>query len=615
MERDAIPTLLLSLKTAGVATLIAFAAGTAAAWLMAGRRFRGKTALDALFLAPLVLPPTVVGFVLLLMIGSRSPIGRAAESMLGQGLLFTWPSAVLAATVVAFPLMYRTARGAFEQIDRNILAAGRTLGAGRSRVFRELGMALAWPGIVAATVLTFARALGEFGATLMVAGNLPGRTRTIPLAIYTDVESGDLHRAGVWVGIIVVITVVVAILANRVTLKAPRLRRQVPARPRVEAPLHPASLSAFTSPGSMHPTLVATIARRLGSFTLDISFSATRPCAIVGASGAGKSLLLRCLSGLETPDAGRIVVNGREVFDGSTGVALTPAQRSVGHVFQSYALFPHLSVFENVAFGLRHLTEEDRAERVWRLLSSAGLDDVADRFPPDLSGGQQQRVAVLRALAIEPQLLLLDEPLSALDSHLRYRLERMLAKAVRDFRGVTLLVTHNLEEAFRICEDLVVLDEGRVVAAGDKHAVFAQPRNLRAAIVTGCKNISRARRQQGLVVVAEDWGGIELVLPADIVPEGPTHVGIRAHQLTLHAEPPPEDTLNAFSCTFLEASETPHRMTVHVQLTEGGGQLQLEMMKDAWGILSGKPQPWTVVLAPNRLMPLREDLVGPAVLA
>jgi molybdate transport system permease protein len=187
----------ISLATSIVATAITLVAGVAAAAWRERRRGPLAVVVDCVFLLPLVLPPTVVGFLLLLLFGRRGPIGSLLES-LGAGVVFSWPATVIAAATVAFPLMYLSARAALEQVDPHLAEAARTLGANEWRIFREILIPLAWPGLLAGIILTFARALGEFGATLMIAGDIPGRTETIPLAIYFAVESGDMQRAWLW---------------------------------------------------------------------------------------------------------------------------------------------------------------------------------------------------------------------------------------------------------------------------------------------------------------------------------------------------------------------------------------------------------------------------------
>jgi molybdate transport system permease protein len=190
----------ISLATSVTATIVTLVLGlTAAAW-REGRRGPAVAVVDGILLLPLVLPPTVVGFFLLLLFGRNGPLGKLLFQM-GTTVVFSWPATVIAAAVVAFPLMYLTARAALEQVEPRLLQAARTLGATEWRVFREVALPLAWPGILAGTILAFARALGEFGATLMLAGNIPGRTATIPIAIYFAVEANDVPQALFWCGL------------------------------------------------------------------------------------------------------------------------------------------------------------------------------------------------------------------------------------------------------------------------------------------------------------------------------------------------------------------------------------------------------------------------------
>ncbi|MFN5873166.1 MAG: molybdate ABC transporter permease subunit, partial [Aphanizomenon sp.] len=196
MPQDLSP-LWISLKTALLATFITFFLGISAAYWMLGYRGKGKSLIEGIFVAPLILPPTVVGFLLLLFFGKNGPVGKLLEPF-DATIVFTWYGAAIAATVVSFPLMYKTALAAFSQIDANLLRVARTLGAKELTIFWRISLPLAFPGIIAATTLAFARALGEFGATLMLAGNIPGQTQTIPMAIYFAVESGSINEAWFW---------------------------------------------------------------------------------------------------------------------------------------------------------------------------------------------------------------------------------------------------------------------------------------------------------------------------------------------------------------------------------------------------------------------------------
>ena len=212
----------ISLKIALTATLITFLTGLAAAWGITYLR-RGKHIVDSLLSIPMVLPPTVVGFLLLLLFGRNSAFGRFLDGI-GVNLIFTWQGAVIAAVVVSFPVMYRGARGAMEQVDRNLVYAARTLGMREFTILRRVILPSAWPGIAAAAVLSFARALGEFGATIMIAGNLPGRTQTMAVAVYTAMQGGNRELAMKWVLIIVSFSVATLILMNYWTGRSRRAK-------------------------------------------------------------------------------------------------------------------------------------------------------------------------------------------------------------------------------------------------------------------------------------------------------------------------------------------------------------------------------------------------------
>lgn len=203
----------ISMKTAVTATIVTFFLGIAAAWFVAGYRGKLKGMIDGVLTLPMVLPPTVVGFFLLIVFGRNGPVGKLLY-FFGTQIIFSWWATVIAAAVVAFPLMYKAARGAFEQVDRNVIYAARTLGVSEWRIFWRVTVPLAWPGVAAGTVLAFARALGEFGATLMVAGNIPGKTQTIPVAIFFAAEGGEMGKALMWVALIFGVSLAVMTLMN-----------------------------------------------------------------------------------------------------------------------------------------------------------------------------------------------------------------------------------------------------------------------------------------------------------------------------------------------------------------------------------------------------------------
>jgi len=351
--------------------------------------------------------------------------------------------------------------------------------------------------------------------------------------------------------------------------------------------------------------------KKLREFTLDVTFSASHePVAILGPSGAGKTMLLRCIAGLERPDRGRIRLNERILYDSEQRAEILSRDCRIGLLFQQYALFPHRTVAENIAFGLQDSSAAERTARVAALIKRAHLEGLEERYPRELSGGEQQRAALARALAIEPEALLLDEPLSALDTHLRSQVEILLQETFAKYQRPAILVTHNMEEAYRLCSKLVILSRGHIAAAGDKETIFRRPPTLEVARLTGCKNFSRARLISDHHVEAIDWGCRLRV--AQSIPRPPAYVGIRAHHLDFlesSAAGGAED--NAYPCRLVNSSETPFRMTLFLRLEQGPGEagtphLQAEVFKEKWERLRERPYPWHIRLSPESLFLLPE---------
>lgn len=604
----------ISLRIAAIATLITVFLGIAAAHFMQRYRGRGRSLIDSLFLAPLVIPPTVLGFLLLLLLGKNGPLGSLLSNF-GLNIVFTWYAAVLTATVVAFPLMYKTTLGAFEQIDSTLQQAARTLGASEFTVFWRITLPLTLPSLLAGATLSFARALGEFGATLMLAGNIPGRTQTLPMAIYFAVEGGDFREAALWSAVTLILSLGAIILVNQFANYKTFPKRQAlypRQNPPIPSPPHPTAERSRSPVPPSPPYLQINIRKQLPGFHLAVNFTTDdhHPLGLLGASGAGKSLILRCIAGIETPDAGRIVLNGRVLFDSEQGIDLPSCDRKVGILFQNYALFPHLTVAQNVAFSLHYRQSLTQAPSqipttVTDQLTAIQIESLAQRYPHELSGGQQQRVALARALASQPDVLLLDEPFSALDTHLCSQIEQQLKLRLQRYSGITLLVTHNLEEAYRICRSLLVLESGCVAAHAPKHRIFEQPKTVSIARLTGCKNCSTAIACGPHQIEALDWQcKLTTVAP---LPTNLTHIGIRAHQITFLTSSADLPTLNTFPCWLAATSETPHRMTLFLKLnapadSDRDYHLQAEVFKEKWAIIKDQAFPWQVVLDPLRLI-------------
>lgn len=269
------------------------------------------------------------------------------------------------------------------------------------------------------------------------------------------------------------------------------------------------------------------IKKKLGSFQLDIQFqSESKRIGILGASGCGKSMTLKSIAGIETPSAGKICVEDRVFYDSEQKINTKPQKRRIGYLFQNYALFPTMTVEKNIASGLSG-SKTEKKERVQKMLQKFQLEGLADRLPGQLSGGQQQRVALARIMAYEPDMILLDEPFSALDVFLKDRLQLEMEEMLKDYKGTVILVSHSRDEVYRFCEELLIMDSGRVVTFGKTKEIFEYPEYKEAARLTGCKNFSKANRIDEHTIEAIDWG-ITLNVEQEI-PEECAWLGYRAH--------------------------------------------------------------------------------------
>ncbi|MCR4589854.1 MAG: ATP-binding cassette domain-containing protein [Lachnospiraceae bacterium] len=271
------------------------------------------------------------------------------------------------------------------------------------------------------------------------------------------------------------------------------------------------------------------IKSRYDGFSLDIDFQEdSKRIGILGASGAGKSLTLKTIAGIERPDYGRIVLNGRVLFDSEKRIDVIPQKRSAGYLFQNYALFPNMTVFQNIAAGLHFKDREKISGRTEEMISTFRLQGLENRLPSELSGGQQQRVALARIMAYDPEIILLDEPFSALDIYLKDRMQEELKEMLGNYEGTVIMVSHSRDEIYRFSERLLILDEGRVLNHGDTKEIFAFPGTKAAAVLTGCKNISAATVLDEHVIRADDWG-IQLTVKGTIPPDT-KYLGYRAHE-------------------------------------------------------------------------------------
>ena len=476
------PALWLSARTSVIALFVVLAAGTPLAWWLAAARAGPTRAVELLMRLPIVIPPAVVGIGLLATFGRSGVLGPLLQA-LGLQVPFSAAAVVLAQVVVAAPFYVQSAAAAFRRVDADLLIVARTLGQRPAGAFLHVTLPLAMPGLIGGASLAWARALGEFGATLLFAGNLPGVTQTMPLAIYTALES-DVRVARS-------LSLALAVLGLGLLL-ALRLLPEIWTRRRRAARAQPAAAAASATPRPERrpgrPEAAAEdaadwqvrISARLGAFQLDIDLhGGAAPIALIGPNGAGKTTLLRLIAGAHRPDAGLIRVGGEVLYDSERSLIRSPEERRVAYVPQGFGLFPHLSVADNVAFALHAAHPRPlRAERrraAAELLAGMGAAHLLDRLPESLSGGERQRVALTRALLVDPLLLLLDEPLSSLDAQARQTLRTHLADHLAKRARPAVVVSHDARDVLAMNADVYAIEDGRIVQHGPAARIAADP--------------------------------------------------------------------------------------------------------------------------------------------
>jgi molybdate transport system ATP-binding protein len=313
-------------------------------------------------------------------------------------------------------------------------------------------------------------------------------------------------------------------------------------------------------------SLLVDIKKGFGSFSLDVGFEVgDEAFALLGASGCGKSLTMRCIAGIVTPDEGRIVVDGTTFYDSAAGIDLTPQQRKTALLFQNYMLFPNLTVEENVGAGIdKGVSKQERARIIDEELTRFDVSAFRKRYPAQLSGGQQQRVALARMLAAHPGILMLDEPFSALDSHLKAMLEQNLASLFEAYRGTVLYVSHDIDEAIRFCDRVAVIDNGRIKEIDTGRELVDHPRCLAAMKLSGCKNTTRARYVDSSHVYCPEWGITVATGPLRVDP-AVKHLGVRAFYVQ-RAFGPGE---NVFLVTVERVSDSRFARTVLLNFCDG----------------------------------------------
>lgn len=332
------------------------------------------------------------------------------------------------------------------------------------------------------------------------------------------------------------------------------------------------------------------IDKALHPFHLSSSFTVHNEIlGILGPSGSGKSMTLQCIAGLQTPSSGKIILNGRTLFDSDKKINLRPQLRKIGYVFQNYALFPHLTVEKNIAFGLNHLPKQEQRRSVLEMMDRMRITGLQHRYPDELSGGQQQRVALARTFVTKPDVLLLDEPFSALDRHVKSQLEQELLDMIYDhFKGSILFITHNLEEAYKLCDRILMYDNGKTVQLGQKEEVMNEPANLTVAKMTGCENLLPVHvhkpLEDKLPLTAGEWTFFAHDRKRSYSDK--MIAGIRSHHLKLQISTVKDE--NTFPCQIHKVMETISSMIIHVACK--GYMFTVTITKEEWERITASNQ-------------------------
>lgn len=326
-------------------------------------------------------------------------------------------------------------------------------------------------------------------------------------------------------------------------------------------------------------SLFVDIKKMFPDFELTVQLEGGREVlALLGGSGCGKSLTLKCIAGIEKPDKGQIVINGETVFDSNRRIDFTPQKRNVGYLFQNYALFSNMTVWNNISCVIKK-PKAERSQTVSDIIKAFELENVKNLYPRQISGGQQQRTALARIIVSSPKVLMLDEPFSALDSHLKWNMEQEITSVLDNFEGTTIFVSHDRNEAYRISDKIAVMNNGKIELLGEKEEIFRVPKTLSAAMITGCKSISKAQKQSDYLIKALDWG---VNLQTDrLVPDNIKYVGVHAHHFEIVQNDIGD---NNFQCRIHRVLEEPFEKTIMFSFDSAGDSARLffEIPKDKW---------------------------------
>lgn len=334
------------------------------------------------------------------------------------------------------------------------------------------------------------------------------------------------------------------------------------------------------------------IKKKMGDFQLEVSFSAdTEVFALLGASGCGKSMTLKCIAGIEQPDSGIIKINDRVVYDSQKGIHVPARERRCGYLFQDYALFPNMTVYENI-----NCIAKDK-EETKRLIQRFYLTGKEKLYPGQLSGGQKQRAALARMLAFKPDIIMFDEPFSALDSYIKWQLEKELSAVIREYNKTVLYVSHDRDEVYRLTDRISVMEEGRILEIKEKAEFFERPETLAAALLTGCKNFSRVETVENNVYRAVDWN-IRITVPEDKFNPKAKYIGYRAHYFEL-ADSMQENVLECDVVSVVEDMFS-YILTLKecsVSEKEDWSYIRYELSKESYKKVSGRNKLWIKIVS------------------
>jgi ABC-type Fe3+/spermidine/putrescine transport system ATPase subunit/ABC-type sulfate transport system permease component len=445
------PSLLVSIESATISLVLITVLGVPLAYLLARSTSRTASVLGVIVQLPLALPPLMCGILLVYLVGPYTFLGRLFDGHLTMSLT----GVVLAQTFVSAPFLIVAARASFSTVNPSLMDVAATLGHSEFSRFRRVALPVASPGIRAGMLLAWLRAFGEYGAVVVIAYH----PFSLPVFTYNQFSGAGLPTTLAPTALALLVAVGVVSL-SRIRLNA-----------------RPGPISV---PEPSTPALA--IPHPISSFHLEVSHQPQgNRLAVLGPSGSGKSTLLRCLAGLYGAGPGGVRFGSRSVEE------VRAEDRRVGYVAQRFSLYPHMTVWQHLMFA-REATPSMAAHWLARLR----LDGLQDRYPSELSGGQQQRVGLAQALCSSPELLLLDEPFSALDPPVRRDLQRELRRLQRDTGLSTVLVTHDPEEAALLSDEIIVLSDGTSLQSGGSRQVFSHPASPDVARLLGIPNLHRA---------------------------------------------------------------------------------------------------------------------------